>query len=197
MPPPSVPSLLGTEFPFNFLHAEIIKYYIEKHEANKAKRAEFLESTRLSEDSQILESDRNVYNHFALRGNPETRIEALGYRVGYALVEKVARDIPRLSTELEKMKFICKDFWMAAFGKQVDNLRTNHQNIYVVQDNKFFTVASLAEGTQYLKEAAIYLAFPAGVVRGALANLGIKSVVQPTIETLPVVKFNVHLHKSV
>uniref|UniRef100_A0A914RW67 Uncharacterized protein n=1 Tax=Parascaris equorum TaxID=6256 RepID=A0A914RW67_PAREQ len=25
------------------------------------------------------------------------------------------------------MKFLCKEFWTAAFGKQVDNLRTNHQ----------------------------------------------------------------------
>lgn len=25
------------------------------------------------------------------------------------------------------MKFLCKEFWTAAFGRQVDNLRTNHQ----------------------------------------------------------------------
>ena len=25
------------------------------------------------------------------------------------------------------MKFLCKDMWVNCFGKQVDNLRTNHQ----------------------------------------------------------------------
>lgn len=65
-----------------------------------------------------------------------------------------------------------------------------------MQDNKFLTVANLAEGNQYLKDAAIYLSFPAGVVRGALANLGIKCIVSPATECLPVVKFSIHLHKN-
>lgn len=51
----------------------------------------------------------------------------MGYRVGYALIERIARDTPRFVTELDSMKFICKDFWMCVFGKQVDNLKTNHQ----------------------------------------------------------------------
>lgn len=51
----------------------------------------------------------------------------MGYRVGYALVERLAKDFPRFASELDALKFICKDFWAAAFGKQVDNLRTNHQ----------------------------------------------------------------------
>jgi hypothetical protein len=42
------------------------------------------------------------------------------------MVERLTRDIPRLPTELENVKFICKDFWSNVFGKQVDNLRTNH-----------------------------------------------------------------------
>uniref|UniRef100_A0AC34FAH9 Trafficking protein particle complex subunit 6B n=1 Tax=Panagrolaimus sp. ES5 TaxID=591445 RepID=A0AC34FAH9_9BILA len=187
---------LGAEFPFNFLHAEIIKYFTQKHDENKTKRAEFLEQTRNNEETRLIQKDRELFNHFALRGNAETRLESLGFRVGYSLVEKVARDMPRLATELDTMKFICKEFWTKAFGKQVDNLRTNHQSIYVVQDNKFITIASLAEGTQYLKESAMYLCFPAGVVRGALANLGIKCVVSATVETIPIVKFTIHLHKS-
>ena len=28
---------------------------------------------------------------------------------------------------LEVIKFMCKEFWIAAFKKQVDNLRTNHR----------------------------------------------------------------------
>lgn len=68
-----------------------------------------------------------LINRLILKGNAETRLESMGYRVGWALVERVAKDIPRLTNELETMKFICKEFWLTAFGKGVDNLRTNHQ----------------------------------------------------------------------
>ncbi|VDN54753.1 unnamed protein product [Dracunculus medinensis] len=138
----------------------------------------------------------NLVKLCCLQSNAETRLEALGFRVGYILVEKVTKDIPRLLTELDKVKFICKEFWTAAFGKQVDNLRTNHQGVYVVQDNKFFTVANFAEGKQYLKESSIFLALPCGIIRGALSNLGIESLVTTSVEALPLVKFHVQLQKS-
>lgn len=67
------------------------------------------------------------YKLDSFQSNAETRIEALGYRVGFAMVERLSKDVPRLPTELENVKFICKDFWTNVFGKQVDNLRTNHQ----------------------------------------------------------------------
>ena len=71
-------------------------------------------------------------------------------------------------SELDIMKFVCKEFWMSAFGKSVDKLSTNHQGVYIVQDSKFCTVIALSNGTQYIKESLIYLAFPAGMVRGKI-----------------------------
>lgn len=68
-----------------------------------------------------------VQRRFSLQTNAATKLELLGYRVGYALVERIAKELPRISTELDCMKFICKEFWSAIFRKQVDNLRTNHQ----------------------------------------------------------------------
>ena len=38
---------------------------------------------------------------------------------------------------LETIKFICKDIWIALYDKQIDNLRTNHRGVYVLQDNSF------------------------------------------------------------
>ena len=38
---------------------------------------------------------------------------------------------------LDVVKFICKEFWTAAFRKQVDNLKTNHTGVYVLTDNQF------------------------------------------------------------
>ena len=51
------------------------------------------------------------------------------------------------------MKAICKDFWSAVFKKQVDNLRTNHQGVYVLQDNKFRFLMPMSNNRQYLELA--------------------------------------------
>ncbi|GFR45946.1 hypothetical protein Agub_g7412 [Astrephomene gubernaculifera] len=64
-------------------------------------------------------------------------LEAVGFRVGQQLAERYTRDKPRLGDTLEIIKFVCKDFWQALFKKQVDNLKTNHRGVYVLQDNGF------------------------------------------------------------
>ena len=61
------------------------------------------------------------------------KLELLGYNAGYRLIEKLTKDFPKFKDELDLMKFVCKDFWVAVFRKQVDNLRTNHQGVYVLQ----------------------------------------------------------------
>uniref|UniRef100_A0A915PUS4 Uncharacterized protein n=1 Tax=Setaria digitata TaxID=48799 RepID=A0A915PUS4_9BILA len=177
----------GPAFPFEFLHAEIIRYEKEREVEQNEKRKRWIEKMRDNpqlEDSLLDEQLKSVKEVF-IQGNAETRLEALGYRVGFVLVEKIARDLPRMITELEKMKFLCKEFWTAAFGKQVDNLRTNHQ-----------VALHMIEGKQYVEESAVYLAFPCGIVRGALYNLGITSLVTSSVETLPAVKFHVHMQQK-
>ena len=52
-------------------------------------------------------------------------------------------------------------------------------------------LTSFADGTQYLERIGLFLAFPAGVVRGALSNLGIEARVTATVERLPLIRFNV------
>ncbi|KAJ3031399.1 UNVERIFIED_CONTAM: Trafficking protein particle complex subunit 33 [Siphonaria sp. JEL0065] len=55
------------------------------------------------------------------------KLETLGFKVGLALTEKATRDRPRFADNLDIVKFICKDFWLAVFNKQIDNLKTNHR----------------------------------------------------------------------
>ncbi|VDN07669.1 unnamed protein product [Thelazia callipaeda] len=147
-------------------------------------------------DDQVLNKQLSLVKQVFIQGNAETRLEAMGYRVGFVLVEKIAKDIPRMNGELERMKFLCKEFWTAAFGKQIDNLRTNHQGVYVMQDNEFFIFSDFEAGKQYVETSAIYLALPCGIVRGALYNLGINCVVTSSVENLPVVKFHVHMQQK-
>ncbi|XP_068938412.1 trafficking protein particle complex subunit 6B isoform X4 [Petaurus breviceps papuanus] len=77
----------------------------------------------------------------------------MGFRVGQGLIERFTKDTARFKDELDIMKFICKDFWTTVFKKQIDNLRTNHQGIYVLQDNKFRLLTQMSAGKQYLDHA--------------------------------------------
>ena len=78
----------------------------------------------------------------------------IGYNVGFKtaqilLMENTdATSIGNVSTTalvdnpLEAMKFICRDVWKNLFGKQMDNLRTNHIGTFVLIDNKPVPYAS-------------------------------------------------------
>ena len=78
-------------------------------------------------------------------------------------------------------------------GKQIDNLRTNHQGVYVLQDNSFKFLTKVCGDffmlfswwplnsipllqascdRQYLEASPKFVAFTCGLVRGSLANLG-------------------------
>uniref|UniRef100_H2Z7F9 Trafficking protein particle complex 6B n=1 Tax=Ciona savignyi TaxID=51511 RepID=H2Z7F9_CIOSA len=89
------------------------------------------------------------------------------------------------------MKFICRDFWTSMFQKQVDNLRTNHQGVYVLQDNAFRLLTHISSGKQYLDFAPRYLAVSCGFIRGVLSNLGIKSIVTSEVISMPSAKFQI------
>ncbi|CAJ0581884.1 unnamed protein product, partial [Mesorhabditis spiculigera] len=172
--------------PFELLHMEVVRYAREQEAlANVINPREALEGIDKS-------SNALVYKALASR-NAATRLESMGVRVGYLLAEKICKDLPRITTELEIMKFVCKEFWINVFGRQVDNLRTNHQGTYVVQDNRFPFISSFAEGAQYTQDALVYLVMPCGIIRGALSALGIQALVTHSTELLPTVKFHIHL----
>ncbi|ORZ39454.1 transport protein particle component, partial [Catenaria anguillulae PL171] len=124
------------------------------------------------------------------------KLEMLGYNVGQRLVERLAKDHARFKDTLDVVKFICKEFWTCVFGKQVDNLKTNHRGVYVLQDNQFawFRGASgpgsAAETTQAM---APYLWFPCGLIRGALAGLGLSTVVMAESAGLPQCTFQIKI----
>lgn len=122
-------------------------------------------------------------------------LEYIGFTTGYRIIERLTRDL-RFKDELDTMKFICTEFWSTLYKKQIDNLRTNHQGIYVLQDNSFRLLTRLAQGSQYLEHAPKYVAFTCGLVRGSLANLGITSTVTAEISALPSCKFHIQVSRG-
>ncbi|CAC5408869.1 trafficking protein particle complex subunit 6b-like [Mytilus californianus] len=125
-----------------------------------------------------------------------SKLESIGYRIGQSLVERFTKDGTRFKDELDTMKFICKDLWNFVYKKQIDNLRTNHQGVYVLQDNKFRFLTQLSNGKQYMDYAPKLLALPCGLMRGALANLGINSIVTAEVTAMPACKFQIQIQRT-
>jgi len=127
------------------------------------------------------------------------RLEAIGMHVGANFSERLCRDRPLFSETLDAIKFICKDVWAACWDKQVDNLRTNHRGVYVLQDNSFKPITRLSScdgRAEAIKRARLYVAIPAGIIRGALSRLGYAGTVNPEITSLPQCTFQVKLPKG-
>ncbi|KAA0707249.1 Trafficking protein particle complex subunit 6B [Triplophysa tibetana] len=145
--------------------------------------------------SEIIQYVNGVECGESENGRCVSKLENMGFRVGQGLIERFTKDTPRFKDELDVMKFICKDFWTSVFKKQIDNLRTNHQGIYVLQDNKFRLLTQLSAGKQHLEHAPKFLAFTCGLVRGALSNIGVKSIVTAEVSVMPACKFQVMVQK--
>lgn len=101
-------------------------------------------------DLLLLETINSIRNKY--KDDLESGVEVLdklGFDVGRRLVEKypilsfsfsflihsfilftfvrTSQDRNRFQNTLDVIKFLCKDFFIETFGKQVDNLRTNHR----------------------------------------------------------------------
>lgn len=127
------------------------------------------------------------------------RLEAIGVHVGANFAERLCRDRPMFTDTLDAIKFICKDIWTSFWDKQVDNLRTNHRGIYVLQDNSFKPIARISswEGrADALKKAKIYVAMSSGIIKGALLRMGYSGTVTPELTNLPQCTFQVKLPRS-
>ncbi|KAI4276716.1 MAG: hypothetical protein LQ337_002291 [Flavoplaca oasis] len=121
------------------------------------------------------------------------RLDHLGYRVGQGLVERFSRDRPRFTDTLDMIKFLCKDIWTLVFRKQIDNLKTNHRGVYVLTDHSFrpFARMSMASPSETLVRVQPFLWFPCGIIRGALASMGIEATVQAETAEVPGATFQI------
>ncbi|POW22869.1 hypothetical protein PSHT_00791 [Puccinia striiformis] len=131
--------------------------------------------------------------------------------VGWSLAERLSKNKPQISKVIpdplevinmyatqniwiifdissnilvEKLKLmVC--VWTAMYNKQVDNLGTNHRGIYVIQDHSYhaFSRVSVPKGyeTEMDEICRKMVIFPSAVIRGALMNLGIQSIVRVKI----------------
>lgn len=126
------------------------------------------------------------------------RIESYGYSLGLRLTEvlmyKAAANTSKIVDILDIMKFVCRDVWKCLYGKQMDNLRTNHRGTFVLIDNSYRVISGLnsAKGNpDSVNKARSYLWFPCGIIRGILMSFGIEAYITAEISQFPAVSFNI------
>lgn len=125
------------------------------------------------------------------------RLEGLGMDVGKRLIERYAMERDHFETDLDIVKFICKDFWDRTFKKHIDMLRTNNKGLYKLTDNNFRWISRISgTGQGHLED---YVLFPCGMICGALTRLGVRCRVTAEIEKKPLayqVSFSIQVIQS-
>ncbi|CAF3392695.1 unnamed protein product [Rotaria sp. Silwood1] len=128
-------------------------------------------------------------------------LSQIGYRVGYSLSERLSKENPRYRDELDTVKYLCKELWICLFKKQVDNLRTNHQGVYVIHDGRFRllqqTLLTMNKPIDNINQLhALYIAYSTGLIRGILTNMGYPCRVTAEIVDFGV-KFQIEINSTV
>ena len=85
--------------------------------------------TTQSPRGQVIHSDSAVS---ATNSSPTSQLELLGYNTGYRFIERLAKDYPKFKDELDLLKFICKDFWVAVFRSAYTHTQRTYLNIWFV-----------------------------------------------------------------
>ncbi len=163
-----------TDVLFEFLHGEIVRYYVKQ--------------------SEKYSETKGSNGEFSVNDESAAKLEQLGTRVGAHLVELCTVDTTRFKEPTDAMKYVCKDFWVTCFRKQIDLLRTDNAGMFEMHDKQFRLFQSISATTQYSPECRALLHFPCGLLRGALTQLGyapISVVAECTV--LPICKFYVTL----
>ncbi len=125
----------------------------------------------------------------------EHLLEKMGYDVGFRLSEAIAAETRCIGSDpLDIVKFICKEFWTFVFRKKIDKLQTNHRGVFVLSDSSFKWFMKYISNDEKNQEAAKRISkFPCGLLRGALANLGLVSIISADLTAMPAVSFSIKL----
>jgi hypothetical protein len=147
----------------------------------------------LAQSADSSSSSADAYKRQQHEAAVVARLDGMGYDVGYRYVERAVANQTFLGSEpLDIVKYICKEFWEDVFRKKIDKLQTNHKGVFVLSDFRFRWLERYSSDDAQSKQAAARLLhFPCGLLRGALANLGIAAIVTADFAQLPGVQFNI------
>ncbi|CAG98849.1 Trs33p [Kluyveromyces lactis] len=109
------------------------------------------------------------------------RLYKIGSGIGSKMTELlIFSNNPNLSFNsmdtLGMVRFICKEVWKLLYGKQIDNLKTNHRGVFYLFDYEFQPIQNFAlddDEEKLLSTVSPYIQVPLGVISGILTSLGV------------------------
>ncbi|EUB58163.1 Trafficking protein particle complex subunit 6B [Echinococcus granulosus] len=120
-------------------------------------------------------------------------IENMGYRIGQRSIERLTKNSPRFTSEIEIVKFICRGYWSHLFQKDISTLKTNNADVYVLIDSDFPYLTRIEPSQLYNPSVEMILAFACGLLRGGLSSLGVSCIVNAEIPRIPTCHFTVRV----
>ncbi|KAM3177320.1 hypothetical protein ACTXT7_004785 [Hymenolepis weldensis] len=88
----------------------------------------------------------------------------------------MTRNLPRFTSEIDIVKYICRIYWPHLFQKTIDSLKTNNADVYVLLDSAFPFLTRIEPNQQYNSNVEMISAFACGLLRGALTSLGVNCI---------------------
>mmetsp|Transcript_29422 Transcript_29422/g.113902 ORF Transcript_29422/g.113902 Transcript_29422/m.113902 type:complete len:135 (-) Transcript_29422:599-1003(-) len=107
------------ESSLEFLLIEIVRWFVYGWKNGKCPQEAVAENGSADVDQISSSLNRKLALTNAVHG--------MGYDVGQRLIERLSTDHLKMETNLEVVKYICKDFWEETFKKQIDVLKTNNK----------------------------------------------------------------------
>ncbi|CUS22843.1 LAQU0S07e01376g1_1 [Lachancea quebecensis] len=180
----AVPLAIGVERSLNHLEEDST----DQLETDLNSKLTF-ESQELGASHKLLQEYMTADQDQQIRIN--TRLENIGFQLGQKLSQLlIFSNNPNLSFKdmdlLSVMKFVCRDVWKQVFGKQIDNLKTNHRGTFYLLDYNYKPIESftleedLSDQEQKMMEPFLHV--PCGMIRGVLASLGFEKEDQVTCQ---------------
>ncbi|ORY35608.1 NO signaling/Golgi transport ligand-binding domain-containing protein [Naematelia encephala] len=203
VPPPihilanPIPALIDSQLP-----SYLLPYVID---AIRQSTAHVMERKKAQEDELRAEGLLPPLEKGKGRASPEEiedealkKVERIGLMVGGFIAVKLTLARPPLANHLDIIKFICKDLFLYIYSKQIDNLRTNHRGVYVLQSNALpplIPLSSYGGASADLESAKAHLVFPQALIQGALTRLGMPTTVIAESSGLPQCTFQIRTIK--
>ena len=122
-------------------------------------------------------SQSTLYN--IQSSKPSSRLSKIGFDVGYksTILLSNTQSLPYPpQNSLDVLKFLCSKVWLLLFGKQIDNLRTNHSGTYVIIDNNPLAYSGIIPINESSPHTNTFLEFHIGIIEGVLQCLGVEII---------------------
>eukprot|EP00730_Choanoeca_flexa_P012129 TRINITY_DN3378_c0_g1_i1.p1 TRINITY_DN3378_c0_g1~~TRINITY_DN3378_c0_g1_i1.p1 ORF type:complete len:166 (+),score=23.41 TRINITY_DN3378_c0_g1_i1:86-583(+) len=135
--------------------------------------------------AEILRYSRNV---FPEHEQSKQLVKSIGQRTGRPIFEVHTATTARFKNELDMVKLVCKEVWTKIYLKGIDNLRTNHNGVYVLTDNVFMALQGLHADVCSNDDIELIMAFHEGILEGGFVALGYTASVSADTSALPACK---------